>query len=653
MAFAERDMVRGLERDEFFPVFQPMIELRTGELAGFEVLARWQPPGSPVIMPDEFIPVMERSGLIQRLGPAILGKALAVQSLSENALMLSFNVSARQLIDPRLPEQIESIASASRVPLDRLTIEITESALLDDLPHAATVVHELKELHCRLALDDFGTGYSSLRHLHALPFDELKVDRSFVSSMHHKRESRKIVASVIGLGQGLGLMTVAEGVETREQAEMLFWLGCDLGQGWLFGRPVLASQLDPILNRDARETIVAPLSQHDGPPLLTPDPIPAHRVAQLQAIFDSAPVGLCFLDREMRYVNLNRRLAEMNGVPASAHIGRKVSEVIPHIFPIVEPFIRRALAGESLTGVEITRPVAREGGVPTNIVVSYHPVRDEAGDVLGVSVAIMDVTHSKLTEERLRESEEHFRQWIALAPNVPWILNEKGEVIEGSPHWTDYTGQPIPEALGNGWLKMLHPDDVPHTVEAIRRTLAEGVPINIKYRVRRPGEDWIWMHSHGAPRFDASGRVVCVYGVVEEFESKEVSDELQRCEHELRSAIEAIPIGIILADGRDAAIFMVNPCAHITFGNNVFPGQKLHEYGRMGLLDAQSHPLAAEEYPLARSIQRGEVIESRPLLFRRANGAVAHLSVSSRPIRSDKGKLIGAMMMVHDPEVSP
>jgi len=122
-----------------------------------------------------------------------------------------------------------AVAAEGCFPLHRLTIEITESALVDDLERAEAAARALKALQCKLSLDDFGTGYSSLKHLHALPFSELKVDRNFVNSMTEKRESRKIVAAVVGLGQSLGLTTVAEGVETQEQANMLLWLGCDLG----------------------------------------------------------------------------------------------------------------------------------------------------------------------------------------------------------------------------------------------------------------------------------------------------------------------------------------------------------------------------------------------------------------------------------------
>ncbi len=148
---------------------------------------------------------------------------------------LAGNISPFLLRDLTLPKRIREAAEAAAFPLNRVVIEITESALVENLEHAQTIARELKAQGCRLALDHFGTGYSSLLHLQSLPFDELKVDRSFVGSMTTRRESRKIVSAVVGLGQSLGMETIAEGVETQDQAEMLLLLGCAMGQGWLFG----------------------------------------------------------------------------------------------------------------------------------------------------------------------------------------------------------------------------------------------------------------------------------------------------------------------------------------------------------------------------------------------------------------------------------
>lgn len=648
MVLAEADLHRAIAEDELRPAFQPLIEMRTGQLSGFEVLARWNHRELGEIAPDEFIPEFERSGLIDDLSRILLEKAFAVPLFRERNLGLAINISPHQLLESKLAERLAEVASRFIFPLDRLTIEITESALLDDLDRAEAVARELKSLECRLALDDFGTGYSSLRHLHALPFDELKIDRSFVSSVIEKRESRKIVAAVVGLGNSLGLTTVAEGVETEEQANMLVWLGCDLGQGWLYGRPAPARDLPQVVAAiKPIESAVLPMFSGDGT-LTSLAAQPAERLSQLQAVYDGAPVGLCFLDRKMRYVSLNRRLAQLNGVPAIDHIGKSVAEVIPHVFPMVEPFIQRALDGEPVIGVEVHKPGTHRGEGDT-LLISYQPARDEGGEVLGVSVAIMDITGRKRTEAALKESEDHYRHMFELNPHVLWVLNDKGEVIEASPNWEAYTGQTDDEALGNGWMKMLHPDDVEPTLMAIEHTLKTGDPIDVEYRVRAPGGEWRWMRSRGAPRFLPSGKVVGVYGVVEEVHAqKQVSEELLNCQIELKTAVDEVPVGIALADAQDLRIYMVNPVAAEIFGGALFAGQSLAEASRLPLKRMDGSELRAEDFPLARTLLRGETVGAQRLRFTRSDGAQIPLDISSKPVFSSDGSAIGALMIVSD-----
>jgi PAS domain S-box-containing protein len=508
------DLQRALDRSEFFPVFQPMVELRTGQITGVELLARWRPDPEVTVSPERFVPQIEANGLSHRMTQALLEKAFASAPLVGSELRLAVNLSAHQLQDPGLPELIAGCAERGGFALERMTLEVTESALLEDLTRARAVSEELKRLGCSLALDDFGTGYSSLRHLESLPFDKLKVDRSFVSSMTEVRESRKIVAAVVGLGQSLGLTTVAEGVETATQASMLLWLGCDLGQGWLYGKPAPAEEIPRMLSAPVQTFLSVPATM-DGNPLAGLDSLPAERLAQIQAIYDGAPVGLCFLDRKLRYVSLNRRLAEINGAPLRAHLGKTVAEVIPHVWPIVQPHIRRAMSGEPVLGVEAQKPPREPGGEMQTVLLSYQPVRDEAGEVLGVSVAVMDVTRHRRTEEALRESLDHFRHLLELGPHVPWVLNDLGEVVEASSKWEELTGQPLTDAAGRGWMKMLHPEDISPTNDAIRMCLLTGEPIDVHYRVKGLDGAWLRMRSRGAPRFGPDGKIVGVYGVVE------------------------------------------------------------------------------------------------------------------------------------------
>lgn len=647
MAIDEHDVRRAFDEDEFFPVFQPIVELRTGQLAGFEVLARWQHRTLGAIPPDRFIPILEQVGLIDRLTQVMLEKSCVLHEVTDHQLFLAVNISPSQLLAFESAERIAAVAARSCFPLDRLTVEITESALVDDLDRAQAAARELKALNCKLALDDVGTGYSSLKHLHALPFDELKVDRSFVSSMTTKRESRKIVAAVIGLGQSLGMLTVAEGVETQEHANMLLWMGCDLGQGWLYGKPAPAEDLPRMIaEARARAAVAIPAPPEEGA-VMGLEALPAHRLAQLQAIYDGAPVGLCFLDRKLRYVSINKRLAQLNGRPAAAHLGKTVAENIPDYFPRIEPFLRRALQGEPMSGVELQRK-SPDGQGDIVLLASYQPVRDEIGEVLGISVAVMDVTEAKRTEQALAESENHYRHLMQLSPHVPWVLNAEGEVIDASPRWEEFSGQPLSEALGNGWLKALHPDDVEHTREAIRHALETGEPIDVEYRVRPHGGDWIWMRSRGSPRFDTDGKIVSVYGVVEENGHKQVSEELEHCQLELEAAVDAVPIGIILADATDGSLVVVNPQAHKIFGGAAFPGQKLTEYTHLPVMHPDGTPFKPDEFPIARAIMHGETTKSKEGIFRGADGSQTRLAISAKPIEALDGRRIGALLMLQD-----
>jgi EAL domain-containing protein (putative c-di-GMP-specific phosphodiesterase class I) len=243
MPFDTVDVRRAFGEDEFFPLFQPLVNLQTGHVVSFEVLARWNHAQLGLIQPDAFIPMVQKSGLINTFTQMILRKAFATAPLLPPPIMLSVNLSPYQLLDFTLPGQIRAAAEHGGFPLDRLTFEVAETALLDGIPSAQEIARELKAMHCRLSLDGFGTGHSNLNHLLELPFDELKVDRSFIRTMTQSPDRTKIVGAIIGMGKGFGLTTVAAGVETEDQVAILNLIGCDLVQGWLYGRPAPADEI--------------------------------------------------------------------------------------------------------------------------------------------------------------------------------------------------------------------------------------------------------------------------------------------------------------------------------------------------------------------------------------------------------------------------
>jgi PAS domain S-box-containing protein len=511
---------QALDKGEFEPFFQPVVELNTGRLAGFEVLARWRHPQNGTVLPSSFIPLAEEHGLIGTLMQEILRKAFLSVSDLPDPLALAVNVSPSQLHDIGLVSQIRKAADDACFPLNRLIVEITEGALAHDLDQAVRFARELKATGCRLALDDFGTGYSSLRHLQSLPFDELKVDGSFIRSMTSTRDSRKIVAAIVGLGNSLGLITVAECVETEAQADVLLCLGCEMGQGWLYGRPVTADELPRIVAAAPQKHSPRLSRPGDGGIVSCLEALPVQRLAQLHAIYDGAPVGLCFLDRKLRYVSLNERLADMNGAPLEAHLGKTVKEMIPQFYPVIEQYLLRAMQGEAIPEVEMARPASGPRGTDRTILVSYQPACDEVGEVIGVSVAVVDITKRKLAEGALRESEEHLRCMVELNPEIPWVMDAQGNNIDVSSRWVETTGLSKQQTRNLGWLDALHPEDIEATMNALREALQTRRHIDVEYRIKTLDRGWRWMRSRGSPRIGSSGDILRWYGSVEDIDDR-------------------------------------------------------------------------------------------------------------------------------------
>ncbi|KGB58839.1 Diguanylate cyclase/phosphodiesterase [Sphingopyxis sp. LC363] len=240
----ETELRNAIEEDRLHLAFQPLIELSSGRVAGFEALARWDNSSGHAVSPTEFIPIAEDSGLIVPLGQWAIGKAaevLAEWDKQNGAVVdayFSVNVSAIQLVRDDVAGVVRQALEKHRIGGERLMIELTESAIIGDPDLALSVLSELKALDARVAMDDFGTGYSNLAYLQRLPIDVLKIDRSFVEHMVDDRDKVAIVRTIQSLAEVLGMRTTAEGVETTDQARLLSALGCDFGQGFLFARPM-------------------------------------------------------------------------------------------------------------------------------------------------------------------------------------------------------------------------------------------------------------------------------------------------------------------------------------------------------------------------------------------------------------------------------
>jgi diguanylate cyclase (GGDEF)-like protein/PAS domain S-box-containing protein len=263
----ENALFHAIERDELILHYQPLISARTGRLAGVEALIRWRHPERGLVAPGEFIPIAEETGLIGEIGEWALRRACTqMHAWYDNGLpriAVSVNLSSRQFRQDSLANSVKAVLDETNFDPNLLELELTESVLMDDVERSKTIVAELKALGVSIALDDFGTGYSSLSYLKGFHLDTLKIDRTFTSEVMTSETNASIVRATVGLAKGLHLRTVAEGVETRAQADFLAKQGCDVLQGFLFARPM---EPDAFLSFAlASHTYLLSRSQHDEP----------------------------------------------------------------------------------------------------------------------------------------------------------------------------------------------------------------------------------------------------------------------------------------------------------------------------------------------------------------------------------------------------
>ncbi|ONF97489.1 putative bifunctional diguanylate cyclase/phosphodiesterase [Sphingomonas jeddahensis] len=243
----ENGLRTAIPAGQVVPFFEQQVDLANGHVLGFEVLARWEHPVHGPIPPERFIPIAEQTGMIAELSMTLMRQAFQAARDWDPSLTLAINISPVQLRDAWLPQKIIKLLLETGFPAHRLEIEITESALFENLPLAQSIVGSLKNQGIRVALDDFGTGYSSLGHLRALPFDRIKIDRSFVQSIAESNDCAAIVGAVASLGASLNLPVTAEGVEDMEIEGRLRALGCARAQGYLYGRPMSAANTRRLL----------------------------------------------------------------------------------------------------------------------------------------------------------------------------------------------------------------------------------------------------------------------------------------------------------------------------------------------------------------------------------------------------------------------
>jgi len=246
----ELELRKALSNGEFELYYQPVVNLRSGDVSGFEALLRWHHPERGMVSPAEFIPLAEETGLIIPLGEWVLRKACAEAITWPLPIKVAVNLSPVQFKSRNLVQAVLTALAYSRLPPERLELEITETVLLGDTDANLATLHQLRKLGVHISMDDFGTGYSSLSYLRSFPFDKIKIDQSFVRELTERPDCMAIVRAVAGLGTSLGITTTAEGVETQEQFDRLCAEGCTEMQGYLFSPPRPASEAVMLMLRN-------------------------------------------------------------------------------------------------------------------------------------------------------------------------------------------------------------------------------------------------------------------------------------------------------------------------------------------------------------------------------------------------------------------
>ena len=248
----ELDLRRAISNgDEFELLYQPIVDVKTRKIASCEALMRWHHPERGLVMPMEFIPVAEATGLIVQLGEWVLQQACAEAARWPNDIAVAVNLSPAQFKSKNLVPAVINVLAASGLPASRLELEITELVLLEESEGAFAVLNQLHDLGIRIAMDDFGTGYSSLGYLRRFPFSTIKIDQSFIRDLPGKEDSLAIVRAVVGLSSSLGIKTIAEGVETEEQLASITSEGCTESQGFLFSKPRQSTEVRQMLGEQA------------------------------------------------------------------------------------------------------------------------------------------------------------------------------------------------------------------------------------------------------------------------------------------------------------------------------------------------------------------------------------------------------------------
>jgi PAS domain S-box-containing protein len=479
------------------PAYQPIVDIRTGALAGFEVLSRWSDPLLGDIEPAEFIPKLESFNLIDEFLDDQLQAACAAAVRWPGQFFLAFNIAPAQLSRPDLAARIVTAIAPTGFALDRVTLEVTEGSLLSDAERAFINLRTLDARGVKIAIDDFGTGYSNLGRLETFPFQKLKIDRSFVSGLHAAPGKRRIAAAIIGLGQSLGITVVAEGVETAADELVLRRLGCEWGQGWLYGKAMPASAACEVAQRRLQHRGSRPSLDHS----------PFQQLCQLGTLYSQAPVGLALVSRSYHYVRVNERFAATRGMTCAEMEGLHVHDVVQG-----EALAKmlRVLGASAVTDAPIVEQRSLSG---RDVLIFCSRVKDVCDEVIGFSVVAVDITERETAARQLAVSEEHFRCANELQLDIIWGAEPDGTLTYIGPTMLDAPGETMRQRIQR-WISRMHPDDYAKNHAKWLQWVPTGRDFEGVFRIQTQQGGYRWMRSRARPQKAPDGTILRWYGII-------------------------------------------------------------------------------------------------------------------------------------------
>ncbi|GHH99471.1 EAL domain-containing protein [Neobacillus kokaensis] len=522
----EEDFIKAMERKEFRLYYQPKLDLVSGKIIGVEALVRWEHPEKGLLPPLEFIPFAENSGLIIPLGEWILRTAcLQIKEWQESGyvhMLMSVNLSAPQLYQPEFADKVQQILTETKLTPKFLNFEITEGVMLDAF-QAPKVIRELKGLGVQISLDDFGTGFNSFHYLQELPIDTIKIDQSFVQNCYTDLNDGTIVKSIIEMAHQLQMNIVAEGIYSADQLIFLQQNHCNIGQGYLFSKPLPPDELMKQIDNIEQIVIQKGIPQEVSHQKLYKEMIERTR----QDLRDTVRLqqGVIFkfkkIDGKFIHTLSDGKLLYRMGISLEHVIGKELKDIIPFADAVKkERYYQRAWNGEQ----NITFDGEFNG---IAYLTSLTPIR-RGGVVTEVIGSTIDITEQKQLTASLRLRESQYRIITENTQDLIRVIDTNYRLEYASPSHELILGYP-PEAYeGHLIFEMMHPDDHQRVENIYANAIQSKAPIETEIRLKHVNGYWIDFELKATPVLDESNEVKQIVIVARDISERKKTERFIR-----------------------------------------------------------------------------------------------------------------------------